>query len=71
MYYKDTDIMIVFLDYWDYNSKIDLWENGKALHLRGSKEYEIARYHDLFPRALSQAAVLARIFGECHEGEIS
>ena len=33
--------MIVFLDYWDYNSKIDLWENGKTLHLRGTKEYDL------------------------------
>lgn len=41
VYYKDTGIMIVFLDYWDYNSKIDLWENGKSLHLRGTKEYDL------------------------------
>lgn len=41
VYYKDTGIMIVFLDYWDYNSKIDLWKNGKALHLRGTKEYDL------------------------------
>lgn len=29
VYYKDTGIMIVFLDYWDYNSKIDLWKMEK------------------------------------------
>lgn len=41
VHYKDTGIIIVFLDYWNDNSKIDLWENGKILHLRGTKEYDM------------------------------
>lgn len=41
VHYKDTGIIIVFLDYWNDNSKIDLWENGKILHLRGTEEYDI------------------------------
>jgi len=40
VYYKGTDIIIVFLDYWNCTSKINLWENGKTLHLRGTKEYD-------------------------------
>ncbi len=36
------------------------------------KEHQSGRYMSLlFPRATSQAAVLARLFGDCREGQIS
>lgn len=39
VHYKNSNNMIVFIDYVDDDKKYDLWENGVVLHLRGSGRY--------------------------------
>ena len=54
------------MEYWDAYDK-----NGNKLYfdlIRG-EPIPVNVYH-LFPRAMSQAAVLARTVGECREGQI-
>lgn len=39
VHYKNSNNMIVFLDYVDDDKQYDMWENGVVLHLRGSGRY--------------------------------